>query len=187
MSEQTPCFECGRTSHHDHHVVPKSRGGMKTVRLCNDCHSKVHGIKMLTGEMIRDAMAAAKEKGVKSGRPPGPGKPTKVTWRQRAKVRRLHAKGMNKVEIARTMGLSRPTVDTILEGGSKSQRAGIEAAKARGVVFGRPKGAGKGKRLKVTPDQDAQVQRLRAEGKPIAAIARATGLSRPTVYSLLEG
>jgi hypothetical protein len=30
------------------------------------------------------------------------------------------------------------------------------------------------------------IQRLRGEGKPIAGIARAVGLSRPTVYSVLE-
>lgn len=67
------------------------------------------------------------------------------------------------------------------------QRAGIEAAKARGVKFGRPRGEGgvPGKRLKVTAEQEAACRRLKAEGVKIAAIARATGLSRPTVYSIL--
>lgn len=62
--------------------------------------------------------------------------------------------------------------------------AGLAVAKAEGKRIGRPKGAGK--RIKVTPEQEATVRRLRAEGEKIAAIARATGLSRPTVYSLIE-
>jgi DNA invertase Pin-like site-specific DNA recombinase len=70
---------------------------------------------------------------------------------------------------------------------SERQLAGIAAAKARGVKFGRPKGEGgrPGKRLKVTPEQEALVTRLKSEGNAVAAIARATGLSRPTVYTIL--
>jgi len=37
-----PCFECGRPSAHNHHVIPKIRGGTKTVPLCLSCHGKVH-------------------------------------------------------------------------------------------------------------------------------------------------
>lgn len=62
--------------------------------------------------------------------------------------------------------------------------AGQAAAKARGVRFGRPEGTGK--RIKVTPEQEATIRRLKAEGQKVAAIARATGLSRPTVYSVLR-
>jgi DNA invertase Pin-like site-specific DNA recombinase len=69
---------------------------------------------------------------------------------------------------------------------SERQLAGIAAAKEKGVTFGRPKGSGKGKRLVVTPEQEASAVRLRAEGMAVAAIARATGLSRPTVYSVLN-
>jgi DNA invertase Pin-like site-specific DNA recombinase len=39
--------------------------------------------------------------------------------------------------------------------------------------------------LKVTPDQIAMIRRIKSEGSKIAAIARATGLSRPTVYAHL--
>lgn len=38
------CFECGSTENlHDHHVVPKSRGGTKTIPLCHQCHAMAHG------------------------------------------------------------------------------------------------------------------------------------------------
>ena len=63
--------------------------------------------------------------------------------------------------------------------------AGLEVARERGVHLGRPSGSGKGRRSKVTREQEASVRRLKGEGVPVAAIARATGLSRPTVYSLL--
>lgn len=63
--------------------------------------------------------------------------------------------------------------------------AGLEVAKAKGVKLGRSKGDGKGVRIKVKPEQEAIVRRLRSEGEGISAIARATGLSRPTIYSVL--
>jgi len=38
----------------------------------------------------------------------------------------------------------------------------------------------------VTREQDALVRRMKADAKPIASIARATGLSRVTVYRILD-
>lgn len=39
------CFECGAPAKHNHHVVPQSLGGKKTVPLCEACHPKAHGEK----------------------------------------------------------------------------------------------------------------------------------------------
>lgn len=64
--------------------------------------------------------------------------------------------------------------------------AGLEVARAEGRHLGRPKGSGAGRRLKVTSEQGAIIRRLKAEGSGVAAIARTTGLSRPTVYSVLD-
>lgn len=37
------CFECGSTNNlHDHHVVPRCRGGTKTILVCEKCHSLCH-------------------------------------------------------------------------------------------------------------------------------------------------
>lgn len=71
---------------------------------------------------------------------------------------------------------------------AERQRAGIDAAKAKGVRFGRPKATANrpAKRIAVQPEQEAAVRRLAAEGKPKAEIARTVGLSRPTVYSILK-
>ena len=61
--------------------------------------------------------------------------------------------------------------------------AGQAVARANGKRWG---GSTKGRRLKVTPEQVATINRLGREGTPVAQIARATGLSRPTVYSILN-
>jgi DNA invertase Pin-like site-specific DNA recombinase len=60
--------------------------------------------------------------------------------------------------------------------------AGQEAARAAGKRWG---GSQRGRRLKVTAEQEATARRLASEGAKVAAIARAVGLSRPTVYALL--
>jgi DNA invertase Pin-like site-specific DNA recombinase len=60
--------------------------------------------------------------------------------------------------------------------------AGQEAARARGLRWG---GSEKGRRCKVTPELEAKVKRLKAEGRKISHIARETGVSRPTIYKVL--
>lgn len=37
------CFECGSTENiHEHHVVPRCRGGKKTIPICKKCHNLCH-------------------------------------------------------------------------------------------------------------------------------------------------
>jgi DNA invertase Pin-like site-specific DNA recombinase len=60
--------------------------------------------------------------------------------------------------------------------------AGQAAARERGVRWG---GSVQGRRIRATVEQLAVIRRLRSEGGEIAAIARATGLSRPTIYRIL--
>jgi hypothetical protein len=38
------CFECSAPAEEDHHVIPQSMGGKKTIPLCSTCHSLVHGL-----------------------------------------------------------------------------------------------------------------------------------------------
>ena len=67
------CFECGAKGVpiHQHHVVPRSRGGTKTVPLCEPCHSKAHHRKknMNTSSMVKEGIQKAKAKGVVFGNP----------------------------------------------------------------------------------------------------------------------
>lgn len=62
-------------------------------------------------------------------------------------------------------------------------RAGQAAARARGKRWG---GSVAGSRKTVTRDQEEVALRLHAEGKPITRIANVLGVSRPTVYSILN-
>lgn len=39
------CFECDSTENiHQHHVIPRSLGGTKTIPLCGSCHGQAHGL-----------------------------------------------------------------------------------------------------------------------------------------------
>jgi DNA invertase Pin-like site-specific DNA recombinase len=67
----------------------------------------------------------------------------------------------------------------------RSQRilAGQAAARERGVRWG---GSVMGRRLKVTRELESIVRRLRNRGMNITDIGRETGLSRPTIYRVLD-
>ena len=65
---------------------------------------------------------------------------------------------------------------------SERIRAGQAAARAQGKRWG---GSKPGVRKKVTPEQQRIIQQLRSEGTPLTRIAKAVGLSRPTLYSVL--
>lgn len=49
------CFECGLPAKYNHHVVPLSLGGTKTIPLCGHCHPKAHGEKgyWTTGDLAK--------------------------------------------------------------------------------------------------------------------------------------
>lgn len=69
------CFECEKTEGqieiHDHHVVPKSRGGTKTIPLCYVCHAIVHDKKAVSsGYLIKQAHKERRNKGLVCGHPP---------------------------------------------------------------------------------------------------------------------
>jgi len=61
--------------------------------------------------------------------------------------------------------------------------AGQAVAKKRGQKWG---GSKKGWRWKVSEEQIEEIRSMRASGKKITHIARVTGLSRPTIYTILR-
>ena len=67
------CWECGaiNVSLHDHHPVPRSRGGTKTIPLCEPCHSKAHHRKknMNTSQLVHDTYERKKRKASITGIP----------------------------------------------------------------------------------------------------------------------
>lgn len=64
------------------------------------------------------------------------------------------------------------------------QRAGIAAAKAAGVAFGRPRGSGRPSKL--TAEKVALIRRLKADGSGPTRIAHLVGISRDSVYEALR-
>lgn len=63
----TECFECGQPAHHQHHVVPRSKGGTRTVPLCVECHGKAHGRAMAHPELTSAALHKRKAGGKRIG------------------------------------------------------------------------------------------------------------------------
>ena len=65
------CFECDSIDNiHHHHVIPQSKGGIKTIPLCEECHGKVHGIDFTNhGILTKEGLKRAKDKGIKLGSP----------------------------------------------------------------------------------------------------------------------
>ena len=56
------CFECGKPAEFNHHVVPQSKGGTRTVPLCVQCHGKVHDKRMVSISTLTKASMATKRK-----------------------------------------------------------------------------------------------------------------------------
>lgn len=71
MKNNHKCFECNSSVNiHHHHVVPKIKGGTKTVPLCEECHGKIHGIDFTNHSILtKEGLKRAKEKGIKLGNP----------------------------------------------------------------------------------------------------------------------
>ena len=54
------CFECDAPADHDHHVIPRSQGGRRTIPLCAVCHGKVHSTALTSIIALAKAAAARK-------------------------------------------------------------------------------------------------------------------------------
>lgn len=61
--------------------------------------------------------------------------------------------------------------------------AGQSVARAAGKQWG---GSKPGRRIKVTPEQEKVIRRMKLEGESIVAMSKATQLSRPTIYSIIQ-
>lgn len=99
------CFECGDVAEHEHHVVPKSKGGTKVVPLCSRCHGMVHDEDMVTWRTLhKEGIAKAKAEGRFTGRKKG------STKAEAERATQLKLEGMNNSQIAVELGVSRRTV-----------------------------------------------------------------------------
>ena len=78
------CFECDEPAAHRHHVVPKSKGGQRTVPLCERCHGLVHDANLSINALREEAIARRRAKGLRIGR-----KPKTITPEQLAQIQGL--------------------------------------------------------------------------------------------------
>jgi pyridoxal biosynthesis lyase PdxS len=69
MTEDTPCFECGKPATEHHHVVPRSLGGTRTVPLCCGCHDMAHDMRRHHGRggLTARALQAKRARGERVG------------------------------------------------------------------------------------------------------------------------
>ena len=104
------CFECGTTEDlQQHHVVPRSRGGTKTVSLCTQCHGKAHGrdLKGLEhSRLTKEGLERARQRGVKLGNPNPSESQKKGLAACRAKADKIAIKYGPKLHELRTVGKS---------------------------------------------------------------------------------
>ncbi len=99
------CFECSAPAECNHHVVPKSLGGTKTIPLCLICHGIIHCKDFLKmSELRKKGRAKALKNGVKFGR-----KRT-ITNAQRKNVRKLLNGGKTYSQINKLTGISRAMI-----------------------------------------------------------------------------
>ncbi len=117
-----PCFECGEPAKENHHVIPRSMGGQKTIPLCCECHGKVHGVTNRC-ELINLSKRAINNKRENGGNVGGGVpfymasstngdhyEPTKEGVEQLGRMIALFNAGTMQKEIARTLGFSEGTI-----------------------------------------------------------------------------
>jgi hypothetical protein len=104
------CFECEKQAHHNHHVVPRSRGGKRTIPLCRKCHGLIHTMDI--SEMAKLAWEKRKKSGKRYGQIPwgmqqGKTRLVKNKKEQRViqAIKTMHDKGMSSLEIAKALNL----------------------------------------------------------------------------------
>ena len=119
-----PCFECDAPAAVQHHVVPRARGGTKTVPLCAGCYRRLQGSPCPEHHslLIREGRARARAAGKRLGRPPV------ISRRRLAQIRHALAGGMSKGEVCRRYRVARSTLYDSL---ARSRATGATPAHSR--------------------------------------------------------
>ena len=118
------CFECGAPAEHDHHVVPRSRGGTRTIPLCTSCHAKAHhrSGNMAHNRLTSEALRRKRRKGGRVGSIPAGFRlaPDGVALEPCPKERRI----VDAVQQAGARGLSRRAIAREVNAAGYVNRAG---------------------------------------------------------------
>jgi len=139
------CWECEKEAEHlhNHHVVPRSRGGIKTVALCQSCHAKAHhrSKSMSTSQLTKEGLARKKAQGYILGRAPygykhnGDGSLVEIAEEQAiiARAIELRESGMSYRDIGKKLNMNNKTVAASRREPSKNHQA-IAAMIRRGFA-----------------------------------------------------
>jgi len=108
------CFECDNIHDlHNHHVVPKSLGGKRTIKIFSVCHGKIHNLDFTNhGNLIKIALKKKKRNGELLGRPKGKCDPDEIL----KKYPDIHLCLLDKMSVRKTVkhtGRSQSTVQRI--------------------------------------------------------------------------
>lgn len=112
------CINCGAPADEQHHVVPRSVGGLATVHLCNTCHGLAHGmhradIRELTRQGLQRARAAGKVLG----------RPSALTEEQQTEVLRKLAEGATVYALAQEFNVDRRSIRRVRDNANASADA----------------------------------------------------------------
>lgn len=171
------CFECDKTENlHNHHIVPRIKGGKRTIPLCEECHGKVHGKNFLNlSNLINEGLSKAKQEGRIGGRP-------KISQEQINKIIEFKKIGYSNRKISRELKISNSTVGEYtgipikktprVSRISKLVLKGLEKARLEGRIGGRPK---------IPQEQIDKIIELKKIGYSNRKIGRELKISNSTV------
>jgi hypothetical protein len=109
------CFECGNEAKHKHHVIPKVLGGTKTIPLCEECHSKVHGADLTLENLRRIGTRKAIERFKQEGKKWGGGGWNKLDCSNYGEIKNLRTEGLSLRAIANKFKVTPQTIHNVLK------------------------------------------------------------------------
>lgn len=111
MTDLSQCPCCGQLSKefNDHHILPRSMGGLdepsNIIRLCVECHSKIHHMgSTRIANLVKEGITKAKLAGKKLG------PPFKMDMKKLEKAKSMLNQGIKMRQIELETGLSRTTI-----------------------------------------------------------------------------
>lgn len=194
--ENKLCFECGRKADVDHHILPQSKGGKKTIPLCATCHSLVHDAKLVSlSELIKQGQKKRLKKPITQ------------------KIIKMFKKGIKISKIANILKIKHNTIIKILlteglyfsknfklnedvvslyKSGMSKNEISKELKISRNSVYlhltyaGLHKNCGKGCNKKINYKTIQQIKKLRQKGKSWQQIEVMLNISHVHLFRIIN-
>jgi transposase-like protein len=138
MIDTKICFECGSDKHiHQHHVIPKSLGGTKTIPLCETCHGRVHQKDLVKfNSLAKEGIKRYVANGGKLGRKEGSTESIETFMSKpvNVKIKQLVEQGYSIRKIAKMIGASSKTVVKMRKSVGISTSTVVKVRKQLGII-----------------------------------------------------